>query len=346
VRDERLDFLRGVGLLCIILAHVGPPVFLFQLRNFDVPLMVLVAGSAFAISNKAKSKYSYIEYVKNRFIRLVAPTWIFLLIFFTITLVTSFLMHKPYPFSSDKILTSFLLSSGIRYVWIMRVFLLVSLIAPFTLNYRRSGDSALWKTSVIIFFVYIAYEIAVYFFPNPNHILLRIILKDILYTVIPYGFIFFAGTRLHDVGSIKILTASLILMLLFIVCAAILFKLNARIVPTQDYKYPPTIYYILYAMFVSFGLYWFCQTEIYSHIPGKNIILFFGRTSMWIYLWHILIIYLISWSHISMNFVQKYIIVLSVSFGIAMVQMIILGKVLVYVDSEKSKKILKTVFSG
>lgn len=39
-----IDFLKLVGLFCIILAHVGPPAVVMQLRNFDVPLMVILSG--------------------------------------------------------------------------------------------------------------------------------------------------------------------------------------------------------------------------------------------------------------------------------------------------------------
>ncbi len=47
MRDTRIDFLRFVGLIMIIFAHVNPPAVLFQLRNFDVPLMVLISGVSF-----------------------------------------------------------------------------------------------------------------------------------------------------------------------------------------------------------------------------------------------------------------------------------------------------------
>ncbi|SFK21637.1 hypothetical protein SAMN04488079_106193 [Methylophaga sulfidovorans] len=47
MRDHRIDLLRFIGLSMIIFAHVGPPSILFQLRNFDVPLMVLISGMSY-----------------------------------------------------------------------------------------------------------------------------------------------------------------------------------------------------------------------------------------------------------------------------------------------------------
>jgi fucose 4-O-acetylase-like acetyltransferase len=345
-RDDRLDVLRGIGLLCIILAHVGPPRVLFEIRNFDVPLMVLVAGSAFAISTQTRPKLEYLKYIKSRFIRLVIPTWIFLVTFFLITLIASMIMHKPYPFSSDTILSSFLLLSGIGCVWIIRVFLLVSLIAPFTLFLGISNPNSLKRTFFIILVMYAIYEISARFIHIPDQTFLKILLNEILFMVIPYGCIFFFGTRLYLMSGKKILFMSFISFLLFAVYAAVLYEKNCHIVPIQTYKYPPTAYYILYAMFFSTCLYWFSQTDIYSYIPGKKWISFLGRSSLWIYLWHILILFLIRWSYISMNFAVQYLVVLGASVSIVMLQVFILDRVLLSTDSQKTKRILKTIFRG
>lgn len=78
-----LDLLRVLGLLCIILAHVSPPNIIFQIRNFDVPFMVMISGILFNLTNIEKDdKVNIMEYVKKRFVRLVIPVWIFLSILF------------------------------------------------------------------------------------------------------------------------------------------------------------------------------------------------------------------------------------------------------------------------
>ena len=43
-RKHYVDAAKVVGLLCIVMAHVSPPGIVAQLRNFDVPLMVIVSG--------------------------------------------------------------------------------------------------------------------------------------------------------------------------------------------------------------------------------------------------------------------------------------------------------------
>lgn len=39
-----IDYLKLLGLMCIILAHVCTNPIIMQLRSFDVPLMVMISG--------------------------------------------------------------------------------------------------------------------------------------------------------------------------------------------------------------------------------------------------------------------------------------------------------------
>jgi hypothetical protein len=40
-RNTNIDFLKFIGISCIILAHVDTPRIIFQARNFDVSLIIL-----------------------------------------------------------------------------------------------------------------------------------------------------------------------------------------------------------------------------------------------------------------------------------------------------------------
>ena len=78
-RKINLDILKTIGLLCIILAHINPPKVLFQIRNFDVVLMIIISAYLGLSNRKIENPFSYIG---NRFCRLVIPCWLFLLLFF------------------------------------------------------------------------------------------------------------------------------------------------------------------------------------------------------------------------------------------------------------------------
>ena len=79
-RDIKFDLMRIIGLAAIILAHTSPPWPISQLRNFDVPLMVIVSGAVFGLSSN--NKINYFHYLIGRTARLLLPTYIFLIIFF------------------------------------------------------------------------------------------------------------------------------------------------------------------------------------------------------------------------------------------------------------------------
>ena len=75
-RDPSIDLLRFIGLTMIILAHIGlsrSTSLLFQLRSFDVPLMVFTSGLAFS----GKNVGSYLPFIGKRTLRLIVPVYIF-----------------------------------------------------------------------------------------------------------------------------------------------------------------------------------------------------------------------------------------------------------------------------
>jgi fucose 4-O-acetylase-like acetyltransferase len=118
--------MRSIAILLIMLAHVMPPNALFQVRNFDVPIMALLLGGSFVLSYK---KQGYFSYVLKRFKRLVIPAWIFLTIFLVIVFIYDKVTRNAF-FSFDDIKCSFLLIQGIGYVWIIRVFFLIAVLSP------------------------------------------------------------------------------------------------------------------------------------------------------------------------------------------------------------------------
>ena len=126
-RDYGIDLLRAIGLLLIILAHVNPPHFLWELRSFDVIMMVCISTISYTEYSKPQP---YWKYITGRFKRLLLPTWEYILlvglVFYSISLFTS----TPTPFSFKTILIGLLTFHGIGYLWIIRVFLYNAFINP------------------------------------------------------------------------------------------------------------------------------------------------------------------------------------------------------------------------
>ena len=273
-----------MGLATIIFAHAGPPDILFQLRNYDVPLMVLVSGMSFALAFKPQE--SYAQYVWKRVKRLALPTWIFLAGYFA---MLALVRPGSEDLARETIRNSFLLLSGIGFVWIIRVFLLVALVSPviYKVFQKRKSDN-LYVLGLLVAFA--AYEIGMPLVEPyiPGRFINEI--SAILFYVVPYALVFGLGLMVPKLSVKKNALLGVFFMAVFGAIAASLIRTQGTFVWTQQFKYPPTTYYFSYAVGVSIFL-WIASDWLWSLVektkPVEGLVLFIAQNSMWIYLWHI-----------------------------------------------------------
>ena len=338
MRDIRVDLLRTLGLAMIILAHVGPPALIMQLRNFDVPLMILVSGMSFCLSYKQEA---YGHYLWKRIKRLVFPVWIFLTIYFG---VVDFFHLSMIKLSFNTVLRSYLLIDGIGYVWIIKVFLLVAAVSPFIYQvHRKIPINTIYLALVLI--VLSCYEI------------FRIMSQDFFATdagqsiasvthyLIPYSLIFAIGLRLPFMTFKEILWCMAIALGFFISLAIYFWHLEGSFVPTQFYKYPPTLYYFSYAVAISCAA-WALSGQVVALLNKapilKNLILFIAQNSIWIYLWHIPFIKVIH-----THFPLKFSIVLAIACAITFVQVWIVNNIITkQVSHPPMQRNIKMILTG
>lgn len=122
-REQWIDIAKVIGLLCIILAHTDPepPRWLMQFRVFDVVLMVVISGYLSAKSYDGNIKDYYIK----RFLRLVLPTWLFIVGY------NCFLLLFGVEISLERWIKCFLLTrDGMGYVWVILVYFECALLTP------------------------------------------------------------------------------------------------------------------------------------------------------------------------------------------------------------------------
>ncbi len=338
MRDNRIDLLRFIGLAMIIFAHIGPPSVLFQLRNFDVPLMVLVSGMAFGLSYKASE--AYLSYIWKRIMRLLFPVWIFLTIYF---IILAIFQSDSAVLNFKTIFTSYTLIDGIGYVWIIKVFLLVALVSPFIFTYNKNTNSHSIYFLVLTTY-FLVYEIMRYLSLPYIHEGIGRLISLITHDIIPYSIVFAVGLRLPSLNKNQLLSFSFFNLGILILIGIGLFLLHGEFIATQQFKYPPSIYYFSYSFFVS-CLLWIYINSIelfFDKIKIKNIVLFIAQNTIWIYLWHIPLINLIH-----TNFALKYGIILITSTIIVYFQIWIVNNfILNRVSNNNLKKNLKTLFTG
>ncbi len=319
-----LDFLKVIGLICILFSHVISP--RLYIRSFDVPLMVIISSILANISYEKKIKeknYSNKEYIISRFKRLVIPTWIFLVFYF----LFQFLIFKN-QYTTRYYIDSFLLTRyAIGYVWIILIYLYCSLLVPF---FHKIGFS--FKSLFLIIGIYILYEIFYYFRIGFDYK----IIETTFYYIIPYGFIAYLGyfyPKMKDKRKDQIIGFS---FLFFISCLLFYYFKNNTFPYLYDYKYPPILYYLSYGVLISFILLTYTQYHTISLFKSK-IITFISKHSLWIYLWHILVLDIYPYLKLPDLWYLKYIVVSIITLSIVYIE----NKLLDKIENDQNKKYLK-----
>ncbi|QBQ40603.1 acyltransferase [Sphingobacterium psychroaquaticum] len=279
-RDGSIDVLRSIGLLCIVLAHVVPPNWLFQIRNFDVPLMVFISGYLYAgRANQIQSFTSLLDYLGKRFVRLVVPVWIFLSLFYLIQYCFPSVFPINYTLFPDVMRSSYLLLEGFGYVWIIRVFLMMAILGPLSMVY--------FKKPISILYYYISYEV-VYLLVQPylgdgigkqfNEIL--------LYTAGFLVFFLLGSTYTSLTKSAKTILFTVTIALTAL--GGLYFYLYENVAfNIGSFKYPPRLFYMYYAVAICLFLF---HLRPWLAPFNNRLITFIGSSTIWIYLWHILLL--------------------------------------------------------
>lgn len=321
-RDIRFDILKFIGILCIILAHTtSRDSLVFELRNFDVPLMVVASGSLFYISAKnSNSNYGYRKYLTKRLFRLVAPTWFFLSAFFLLTYLTSWIFEIDYHYSLEKIVKAYLFLNfdyyDVWYTWILRIFVLIAIIAPFILVIWNKLQSKVLFFSLISC-VYLGYELCfkVIGYRTSLNILKHydyqpiipqiimftydVIVNQIFFYILPYGCLFAIGVLAINLNRKDIIKISLLSLSIFL--SLVIFQVQTldyqNLLFLQEYKYPPRLYYLSYSIFV-WSILYLIVTELvkvqnFKRLLSKEsrIYKLLSYSSLWIYFWHIVVLH-------------------------------------------------------
>ena len=308
-RNYRIDVLKTIAILLIILAHVCENNLIIQIRTFDVTLLVMISGY---LAYNNRNIDLILKYYIKRIKRLILPTWIFLTLFFIIIYIL-----KKEMLTKDLILSSYLLIGGIGYVWIIRIYLFCMIIAPLLKKIVEKYNAN--YILIISILIYIIYELISSFFIDSQNILIKYI---VLY-IIPYGFVYIIGMIIRKDDK-NILNKMLItLPIMFLTCFIILYKKANRIELINAMKYPPRMYYISYGLVISLILFKMLEK---LKIKENKMIAFISSSSLWIYLWHIIVLFTINYVFKDINWIIKYIIILILSVMITYIQNAILNK--------------------
>ena len=214
-------------------------------------------------------------------------------------------------FSVGKIIGSYLLlnSPSIGYVWVMRVFLLMALVIPIVYNLLSKAN---FYVSLLSIFGIIAIQILlIECISSLDNKVVRFILDEFLLYTIGYLPLAILGLKIREFSSKEqwiflILTAIVIISYL---------SYNEWVFNPNKFKYPPSSLYLLYGLFAS-ALLWTIKNPL-SSLIRCDIFNYLSKNSMWIYLWHIVPVYLIfpiDW--IDNTWFLRYLIVVFTAIGL------------------------------
>lgn len=287
-RNINYDILKVIALFGIMLAHIGPNKVVFQLRNFDVPMMIIISVWL-SLSIYNKGNFNYKIYLLKRIKRLVKPTWIFLTIYFL------FYWIFKGSISIKTIILSYTLINGIGYVWIIRIYIYVAIITPiYSYIYN---NLKIFSIIIIILIEYLIYAFLIKFSFIVNE-RIRLFLTISILDFVGYSFVVWIAILTYKLSIRNRFLVSIFSAILFIFLAV---KYN--FIPTQEFKYPIRLYYLSYAFSIIFMLDFFVEwiDNKYS-IKKSKIIIYISSNSMWIYLWHILYIPLVNKFFVNLQF--------------------------------------------
>lgn len=298
-----IDYLKVIGLFLVILAHVDCPVVLMQMRSFDVPMLVFISGFLAARSYKPGNA---IEYYWKRIKRLVFPAWIFLIIFF---LVQTIIYTKPSCSDVVKAITFQRDANMVGMLWVIWVYFVCALCIPVIDKIGFTTKSVVYMSTIFIVFELVCATIEL-----ENN---RIIYMTLM-TVIPWGAVSFLGYYYDNISEKIKKRLAMGFAIVFLIIAILLFFQTASLVPTNEYKYPARLYYLSFAVSIIIVL---IETIKRLHLPNAKLIRFISSSSLWIYLWHILVLYAVKIVIPNDNYwYLQYILIIIVSIFITWIQ--------------------------
>lgn len=332
-RDTTIDVMRAIGLMLIILAHVSPPNIIFQLRTFDVPMMLFVSGMSYFIA--AKKDVSLVPYVISRFKRLVLPAWIFITIFFICIFV-----FNPEGFSNIRklsvVVSSYTLN-GFGYFWIIRIFLIIAVLSPFFVKITDGSNAR-----ALIITIAMLLLASVLSLTGKGNGFVGKLLEQIIIPTLSYGAAFIIGYKwlsLQNRDRIIVFLISAFVCLVFLMAG---FITTGTLSYPQDFKYPPSLYFIAYSFAVSIPIYFIISKVQIKGGWSSSILLFISSNTIWIYLWHIPIVEYFNRNDSEVNFVLKYAVAFFIPALIVSVQVYLVKKAII--RNEKMKFL--NVFRG
>lgn len=318
-RDARLDFMRALGTLTTIVPHVLSPDLLVQIRTFDVIMLVMISGMSFTLQNQSGKTQNYLYYLKRRIVKLLKPTFILIIVVVTSMNFGSVLMSKEMSYGVEDVIKSILLfEEGIGYVWIIKVYIAMAVIAPIAMKAVEKIENTcmFFSLCTLIFIAYIGIKCTAALSTSP---LISVVLSEYVFYLIAYSIPFLIGMYFcyrKDEEWTK-----LIWFIIPFIIVQIVMTVNGRGFVPNDNKYPPDLYYLSYGVACSLVIYKIAPKRIPYVVTwlSKNSLVFYLVQVFWV-LWLSRILNSLHINFLNLYWVKFIIIVSATSLTVVIIQ--------------------------
>ncbi len=213
--------------------------------------------------------------------RLIVPAWTFLSLFFLLLFIFVITTKQTFPFSFKSVLTSYSLTWGIGYIWIIRVFFIIAILSPLLYWLAKKAAHPLKKLGIIgiCLLLQAGLDTLTTKLTGISHTLFE------QYIAISFGY---ALAALIGIWAVRQRKKENLILFSFFLALFFILAIYQNLPSIEGNKYPPTAYFISYGLAGSLLLFWLTSNRTVEHflqkIPG---IYWLSQHSLELYYWHL-----------------------------------------------------------
>ncbi len=279
-RYLEIDMLRGIAILAMILIHTcyyflsdKTALFIWNWSQFAVPVFIFCSAYLFFQKPQPLS----ISYFKRRLIRLIKPYYIFLLFFIPI-----FFFINPQTPKIKYVLQSIFLVGGVNINWLVLLFVCLTIIFPLISSYFKS-----FKPLFLVYLLVSIISSALFVFYK-----FPLSYKYIFW--LPWSVIaIFTHLFVLKENKKNFITLSASISGIIFGLSYYIERISRHNLGMYENKYPPTLYFLSYGIFMISVIYIFSKLLIKNKTLTK-IISFFSLHSYSIYFIHYTILIILA----------------------------------------------------
>lgn len=295
-RFDEVDILRAFGIIGIILIHIltynqSSPINKFLWNNLQFVVISFVFASGFVLAyfyeNAFTSISKTLSWYKKRFIRLLVPFYLYLIMYNLLWLafpdIFSGLGHSK---SIDYFIKSALLFGGTNYNFLVVLFIELTLLFPiFTVFFKR-------KKILFLYIFFSSLVTLVFTFFGSPYSLYRFTMW-VPWSLVLIFAIYIAIKSKMDKNTIDTNKRYFLFGTLFFILFLGLYILNLNMGKSLNFynhKYPPDFYYLFFGLSLTCFALLIGKLEIWQNKTLKTIYLFISKNSYTIFFIHLIVL--------------------------------------------------------